>query len=575
MDQILNIVFDIKFVIGISVLFVILVIWLIVNSIRSKSFKKELAGFEKRYNDIKNVPLQYKMNKANTLAKMDEDTTAKVKDAQAVYDAYEASVATISTELSDAEDAILSGKLKKADHIMDDLEEELVKAKTSSTTLNDMLDIILSKQTSQRQKVTGYKNTFRALKSEAQEHSMDLAYCWDYLETKIASTEQMFSTFEEWMFSNEYDRANKELSNIAHSLEEIQTDIDKMPALLKDARGVIPTLAEKLHKDYTGARDQHVYLAHIEVEKNLSVLTQALKEDLKNLKVCKMDGVQEHLNSYKARIQQLDKAVQNEVTAMSSLQELTENTEAQFTAVENSLEYVKQNYNKTSVRFGLEGMDKDIQKREGEFKALQAEKPRVFENVQNHSIPATTALVSLKELNEHICEVGESLKTMRSKIELASGDEDRAHKQLVKLQIIMNQIQVKIRKYKLPNISAQYETDMQKAARDISKLSALMKETPLNIQVVNTKLQDTLDFIYKLYNDVNNVVGTVVMIENTIVFGNRYRSTYQDIDSELTRAELAFRNGEYTQALTMAIATIEKIHPGNYEHMIKENAKGA
>ncbi len=73
----------------------------------------------------------------------------------------------------------------------------------------------------------------------------------------------------------------------------------------------------------------------------------------------------------------------------------------------------------------------------------------------------------------------------------------------------------------------------------------------------------------------NNVVGTVVMVENTIVFGNRYRSTYADIDTELTRSELSFRNGEYTQALTTAIATIEKIHPGNYESMIKENAKSA
>ena len=71
------------------------------------------------------------------------------------------------------------------------------------------------------------------------------------------------------------------------------------------------------------------------------------------------------------------------------------------------------------------------------------------------------------------------------------------------------------------------------------------------------------------------MVATVIMVENTIVFGNRYRSTYADIDSELTRSELSFRNGEYTQALTIAIATIEKIHPGNYENMIKENAKSA
>ena len=90
--------------------------------------------------------------------------------------------------------------------------------------------------------------------------------------------------------------------------------------------------------------------------------------------------------------------------------------------------------------------------------------------------------------------------------------------------------------------------------------------------MLNTTLNDAIDFIYKLWNNVNNVVGTAIMVENTIVFGNKYRSTYSDIDSELTRAELCFRNGEYTQALKIAIATIEKIHPGSYEKLIKENA---
>ena len=74
---------------------------------------------------------------------------------------------------------------------------------------------------------------------------------------------------------------------------------------------------------------------------------------------------------------------------------------------------------------------------------------------------------------------------------------------------------------------------------------------------------------------IDNTAGVNTANSTEPVFGNRYRSTYADIDSELTRSELSFRNGEYTQALTTAIATIEKIHPGNYESMIKENAKSA
>lgn len=575
MNQVLNILSDLRVLAAIAVVVLILLIWMVITRVRTKSYQKDLKGYQDRYDELKNFPLQFKMNKANTIGRIDEETTRKVKEAQEVFDKYEENVAAAAEHLSDADDAISVGKLKKADGLLDQLDEELTAAKTGATTLNDMLDLILAKETTQRQLVTSYKNRFRALKSEAQEHSAELSYCWQYLEEKISSTEQMFSTFEEWMFSSDFEKANQELVNIKNSLDEIQTNVEQMPSLLTDARGVIPNMAENLHKDYARERNRGVYLKHIEIENNLSTLTVALKDDLKNLKSGHVDGVRAHLDDYKQRIQQLDDAVNKEGKAFDELNTLAQDTETQFAQVEKTFQYVTDHYDHTNVRFGLEGMDHDLVKRKEEFQRLQAERPRIMESVKNHMIPSTTVLVALKELNDGIHEISDSLGKMRTKIEAASGDEERARKQLVKLQIIMNQIQVKIRKYKLPNISRQYDSDMKKAESYIEHLKQMMAQVPLNIQTVNSALQEALDFIYKLYNDVNNVVGTVVMVENTIVFGNRYRSTYADIDSELTRAELAFRNGEYTQALTMAIATIEKIHPGNYEHMIKENAKGA
>ena len=44
-------------------------------------------------------------------------------------------------------------------------------------------------------------------------------------------------------------------------------------------------------------------------------------------------------------------------------------------------------------------------------------------------------------------------------------------------------------------------------------------------------------------------------------------------DSELTRAELAYRNGEYTQALTIALNTIKKVHPETVEQLINGGKK--
>ena len=300
-----------------------------------------------------------------------------------------------------------------------------------------------------------------------------------------------------------------------------------------------------------------------------------MKEDLIKLKAGKQDGVGEHLDDYKVRLSQMDEAVKKEGTAYDEMRSLTKETETLANEVNQTESYLNTKVGTAATLFGMKDMNENLQKNSTLLEHLNATRPEVMSQAKSYAVPASEVLISLKQLFQGYTDINEELKQIRSAMDSANSDVDRAKKQLVKLQIIMNSMQVKIRRYKLPNISAAYQEDMNKANTYIHHLETLLKETPISIQLLNSTLQEALDFIYKLYNNVNNVVGTVVMVENTIVFGNRYRSTYEDIDSELTRSELCFRNGEYTQALQIAIATMEKIHPGNYESIVRENAKSA
>ena len=575
MNNIIKIISDIRIVAVIVILVLVLVAWLLIQKIKTKRYNGDLNELESRYNKIKSIPVSLKMNKAVAISRVDQQTSEKVEAAKESFDKTQADLSRISSLLADAEDSILSGRLKKADGIMTELETDISVSENEIKNLETMLDDILAKETAQRAEVTNLKNRFRALKSQASANSSKLSYSWPMIEELIGDTEKKFSIFEEWMFSNDFDKANEQLADIRGSMSELEAKLDTMPSLLEDARGIIPKMAENLHKDYTRSRNRGVYLKHLEVEKNLSFITASLRDDLKRLKIGNTDGVRERLDDYKTRLSQMEEAVRKESAAYDEIRSFADETEKLAAETNKNAQFVKEAYEKTSVKFGLDGMDVTLNKQIEELTRLNELQPKVFENVHNYQIPASTVMVSLKDLNEEFSACNKSFAEMRSRIELASGDEDRARKQIVKLQIIMNQMQVKIRKYKLPHISETYQEDMNKANDYISRLEDLLSESPLNMQLLNATLQEALDFIYKLYNNVNNVVGTVVMVENTIVFGNRYRSTYADIDSELTRSELCFRNGEYTQALTIAIATIEKIHPGNYESMIKENAKGA
>ena len=101
-----------------------------------------------------------------------------------------------------------------------------------------------------------------------------------------------------------------------------------------------------------------------------------------------------------------------------------------------------------------------------------------------------------------------------------------------------------------------------------SEIQFLCKSRPIVLEHLSNQVDTARDIIYKLYENIHNLIVTADMVEEAIVFGNRYRSTYSDIDSELARADLCFRNGEYTKALKIAIQCIEKIHPGSYEKLL-------
>ncbi|MBQ9329261.1 MAG: selenide, water dikinase [Solobacterium sp.] len=575
MDVVLKYLSDIRVVIGIAALVVLIIIILIVQKIRSGNARKELEDLEERYNKIKSVPLSFKLNKAVAISRIEPEAMAKVANMKDDFDKAEANLKQIGLALADAEDEIIAGKLKKARMDIDDLEASITLGETQVGTLDSFLDSILEKETAQRQEVNEYKNRFRELKERANAEQGQLGNAWSTIEQVISETESEFSNFEEWMYASDFEKASAELVAIQESLERFEHILNSVPELLEDARGVIPKMAEVVHHDYTSAKNRGVYLKHLQVEQNLSVITNGLRSDLDKLKAGDADGIRENLDDYKDRLSQLSEQLARENDAFDQVRSLANENVSLYKDADKNMAYVSDQYSRLSSRFGLEGMENKIKSLRSTLAGIASRMPKIYTQVQENQGPASLMLSSMKELNQDLVSLNSSVNDAKAEIESAAGGEERARKQLLKLQVIMNQMQVKIAKYKLPSISEQYDADMKKADEYLKNLDALIDAVPLNVQQLNSTLKEAIDFIYRLYNNVNNVVATVMMVENTIVFGNRYRSTYADIDSELTRSELCFRNGDYTQALSIAIATIEKIHPGNYESMIRENSREA
>ena len=121
MDKVLKVLSDIRVLIAIAVLALLIIVFMIVKKIRSNNYKKELQELEVRYNNLRSVPLSFKLNKAVAISRVDPDSMSKVAQTKDDFDKAQANLRQMSQTLAETEDAILVGKLKKAKNNLADL----------------------------------------------------------------------------------------------------------------------------------------------------------------------------------------------------------------------------------------------------------------------------------------------------------------------------------------------------------------------------------------------------------------------------------------------------------------------
>ena len=546
----------------------IIVLTILMLVIRQRKARRLLDEKELHYNTLKGVPLAFKLNKAVALSRVNEMMAESVEKCRSDFDSIQEKLKECSVSLAEIDDLIYVHKTKQALKKIDALDKDLKLLDVTIANVHTSLDQVLEQESEQRALITQLKDQFRKIKRNINENRASYAQTYEYLEMQISSIEKMFSAFEEWMFASEFNKAADQQNEIRDVLTSLDALVVVLPKMYEQAKGVLPRAIDEVGFHYAQAKNKGVLLEHLEVHKNLGAISDMLKNDLNKLRNGNPNGVEEDLAECEKRISQLEDQITKEEKAFD---EVNENAQILFQNVQvinQNVDEIRILYNKVYERFGFENWTQKLEDVSDKLSILNDMHRKLEKVLLEGKMPYSDILISYKELEQSAASFNVEVKEMKEKLDNACSDEERAKKQLVKLQLIVNEIQVKMLKHRLPSVSEKYEDDLRHGELMIKDIKIILNNSPLDVNRLNADLRKAIDYIYTLYNNVNNLVGMAMMVENTIVFGNRYRSSYPEMDSELTRAELCFRNGQYTKALKIGIQCIEKIHPGAYEKMI-------
>ena len=556
-----------------AVLIVVIAAVIMIKKGRTRKLKKDVEALYVRFNAVKTVPLAFKLSKAQAMARRSEETSASVAKYYTRYEEVEKHIDQVQELLNNVDDSIaVSGykesleAIKVASENLDDCEKEV-------KDIDLFLEEFSKKESEQRDYSTDLKEKYRVVKTTINKNSQILSISFDGFLAKLKECEDLFSSSEEYMYANDYGSAQIDLEKIEEILENIKSEANAVPKLVKDAKGVLPIMLDETKRELALTKQRGVYTDHLQIDEKLQEIEKKLNDDIKSIMAAETEGVKEDLSEAKDMLNSLNEDLERENRAFKQAKDTNDKAYEHIQEMEKVENYVRVAYDKESARFGLEDL-KDYLKQKREGIDRYKEQYRIISaDLSNSTRPSSELLENAETLANDVDADMKSLYSYKTVIDKSTDGENRARIQLTKLQLVVSEVETKLAEYALPSIDESYKKDLATARDYIARIRTALDQIPINIEELNALLDEAIDFIYKFYNNINNVVGMGIMVENAIVFGNRYRSTYPEIDRELSKAEFQYLNGEYTKALKTAITCMETLFPENADEKILESVQ--
>ena len=189
--------------------------------------------------------------------------------------------------------------------------------------------------------------------------------------------------------------------------------------------------------------------------------------------------------------------------------------------------------------------------------------------VEAKSSPYSMLHKELEELTDRLATMEDDLDKSLKSLGNMYDDEVRAREQLNEIQNFLKLCKAKMRSYKLPIITDNYFVQLSEANEAIGEVIKELEKKPIVIKILNTRVDTARDLVLKLYNTTNDMIKTAQLTEMAIVYGNRYRSSYREVDLGLEDAISKFYAGEYKKAFDIAIKAISVVEEDIHNKLVR------
>ena len=451
------------------------------------------------------------------------------------------------------------------------LKEEIIDAKAlidafdrEVNDLNSELLSVVKPEEDCRQISLTHKERFRRIKQEYFAKQNNLSLVSESFEQTFGLIDSLFDQFDKLVESANYDDANLMLPKIDKILDEISNDMSKLPNLCTMVTTYIPDKISSLENAFEIMQRDHFPLEHLcvksairEMKDEVNVYTTKIKRfDLKN--------VDEELNNIVSRIDEFITLFDDEKKARQEFESNNESIYSMVTTIErrfiklcNTIPEVQKIYVVNDVQ------QTNINNIHNSINRLGALKRSLDTYIHSATKQPYSMLVSkMRELKTASDEVIASMDDFMKYIASLKNDSEEAFKRIYEGFYKVKEIERTLRKIDIEKIDAKYHEVVEQYYEYLKEVNVLLKTKPINVEKINNDIVEMAKIENEYFGKglIGSTYNMMVLATNSIVYANRDRGNFADINDLINQAENMYYEGEFEQSYRVSGSSLAKIN---------------
>ena len=534
-----------------------------------KKYKNILDELDLEKNLISSIPISLELSKVEPIIK-NEDLESKYKKWEDKSDVIKNErIPKIDDMLIDIDTFIEKRDFENCNYRIAKTELEIYKVREASESLLEEIKEITLSDEKYRSIVTKLKTKYRKLNSEYQEHSNLYDEMQDAITLQLENIEKNFLGFESAMENNEYTEVVHIVKALDAMIEHMGIVIKEVPDLILMAKEIIPKRIKEVDDVVKEMEEKGYPLEYLNIDYNVEESRKNINTILDKIRVLNLEDCMFELRTILDYFDSLFIDFEKERLSRKVYEESEHDfaiklkkTEKVVNDVFEELDTIKNNYD---LR------DEDIDSIEEDKKILvviQDDYKKLLAKLESKSTPYSSLHKEIEELTVRLKNMSDNLDVTLNSLGNMYDDEQRAREQLIEIEEFLQNSKRKIRSYKLPVITDNYFVELSEANDAIKEVIKELEKKPIVIKTLNTRVDTARDLVLKLYNTTNEMIKTAELAENCMVYGNRFRSSYTDIDRGLDEARKSFFKGDYKKSLDVSIKAISLVDKNFYQELV-------